>query len=225
LKPIAKIVQVSAARPDEAVIFRAARIVRSGGVVVLPTHGLYGLGADPFNTAAVERVFAIKGRQTKKALLVLIADTPSLERVAMPPSARTLDAMRRFWPGRLTFVLRARKELPAALTGFSDKIGVRLVAHPVAAALVRAVGAPVTGTSANISGSGGCAAIEAMDFGLLDGVDLVLDAGALAGGPGSTVIDVTGPKPRILREGVVPADEIRLVWSDIVLTSEPELNI
>jgi L-threonylcarbamoyladenylate synthase len=213
-KPIAKIVSVSATRPDDAVIAQAAQTIRGGGVVVFPTHGLYGLGADPFNTAAVERVFAIKGRQAKKALLVLIADMPSLERVAMPPSTRTLDAMRRFWPGRVTFVLRAPKELPPALTGFSDKIGVRLVAHPVAAALVRAVGAPVTGTSANISGSGGCAAIEAMDAGLLDRVDLVLDAGVLAGGPGSTVIDVTGPKPRVLRVGALPAEEISRVLGD-----------
>jgi L-threonylcarbamoyladenylate synthase len=214
LKPIAKIVPVSAANPDEAAIDRAAQIIRGGGVVVFPTHGLYGLGADPFNTAAVERIFEIKGRQTRKALLVLIADMPALERVAMPAGAVALEAMHRFWPGRVTFVLRARKELPAALTGFGDKIGVRLVAHPVAAALVRAVGGPVTGTSANISGSGGCATVQVMDVALLTGVDLVLDAGSLAGGPGSTVIDVTGPTPLILREGAVPAEEIRKVLSE-----------
>jgi L-threonylcarbamoyladenylate synthase len=208
LKPIDKIVPISAVRPDAAVIARAAQIIHRGGVVVLPTHGLYGLGADPFNPAAVERVFAIKGRQARKALLVLIAEMPTLERVALPPNAMALDMMRRFWPGRVTFVLQARKELPAALTGSGYKIGVRLVAHPVAAALVRAVGAPVTGTSANISGSGGCAAIGDMEGRLVDAVDLVLDAGPLAGGPGSTVVDVTGRAPRILREGAVPAKEI-----------------
>ena len=208
MKPIDKIVPVSAVRPDAAIITRAAQTIRSGGVVVFPTRGLYGLGADPFNPAAVERVFDIKGRKTRKALLVLIAEMSALKRVAMAPGAMALDMMRRFWPGRVTFVLQARKELPAALTGFGDKIGVRLVAHPVAAALVRAVGSPVTGTSANISGSDGCAAIEAMDARVLDGVDLVLDAGPLAGGPGSTVVDVTGRTPRIIREGAVPAIEI-----------------
>jgi L-threonylcarbamoyladenylate synthase len=211
-KPIAKIVSVSAVRPDEAVITRAAQTIRGGGVVVFPTHGLYGLGADPFNPTAVERVFAIKGRQARKALLVLIAETQALERVALPPNAMALEMMHRFWPGRVTFVLQARKELPAALTGSGDKIGVRLVAHPVAAALVRAVGAPVTGTSANISGSGGCAAVGDMEDRLLDAVDLVLDAGPLAGGPGSTVVDVTGRTPRILREGAVPAKEILKDW-------------
>jgi L-threonylcarbamoyladenylate synthase len=211
LKPIVKIVSVDAGRPDEASIARAAHIIRNGGVVVFPTHGLYGLGADPFNPAAVERIYAIKGRQASKALLVLIADMSSLERVAVPPGAGVLDKLRRCWPGRVTFVLQARPGLPAALTGFGDKIGVRQVAHPVAAALVRAVGEPVTGTSANLSGSDGCAAVEDMDTRLINGVDLVLDAGQLAGGPGSTVVDVTGRAPRILREGVVPAEEIRKV--------------
>jgi L-threonylcarbamoyladenylate synthase len=214
LKPIDKIVPISAVRPDKPVIARAAQIIRRGGMVVFPTHGLYGLGADPFNAAALERVFAVKDRQPNKALLVLIADISYLERVAAPPSAMALDIMRRFWPGRVTFVLRARKDLPAVLTGSGGKIGVRLVAHPVAAALVRAAGAPVTGTSANISGSGGCAAIEQMDDRLLDGVDLVLDAGPLAGGSGSTVVDVTGRTLRILREGVVPAEEIRKVLNN-----------
>ena len=214
MKLTAKIVSVNAGRPDGTRIAQAARIVRNGGVVVFPTHGLYGLGADPFNAAAVERIYAIKGREVRKALLVLIADMPSLERVAVPPGALILDRMRRFWPGRVTFVLQARRDLPAALTGFGDKIGVRLVAHPVAAALVRAVGAPVTGTSANLSGSGGSAAVEALDARLLDAVDLVLDAGPLAGGPGSTVVDVTGRAPLILREGAVPAEEIRMVLGD-----------
>jgi L-threonylcarbamoyladenylate synthase len=214
LKPIADVVSVSATRPDDAVIARAAQIIRRGGLVVFPTLGLYGLGADPFSAAAVERIFAVKGRQTRKALLVLIADRSDIERVAIPPDRMARELMHRFWPGRVTFVLHARKGLPAALTASGDKIGVRLVAHPVAAALVRAVGAPVTGTSANISGSGGCASIEAMESGLLNGVDLVLNAGPLAGGPGSTIVDVTGPAPLILREGAVPAEEIRKVFNE-----------
>jgi L-threonylcarbamoyladenylate synthase len=217
LKHTGKIVSVNAARPEAAILGRAARIIRNGGVVVFPTHGLYGLGADPLNTAAVERIFAIKGRQAHKALLVLIADLASLERVAERPNAQAQELMRHFWPGRVTIVLRARPELPAAVTGSDGTIGVRLVAHPVAAALVRAVGGPITGTSANISGSGGCATLEAMDAGLLDGVDLTLDAGPLAGGPGSTVVDATGRTLRILREGAVPSEEIRRVWSARVI--------
>jgi len=176
--------------------------------VVFPTLGLYGLGADPFNPAAVQRIFKIKGRAAGKALLVLIADMNALVRVAKPPSAMALSLMNRFWPGKVTFVLSARKELASELTGNSGKIGVRLVAHPVAAALVRTLAAPMTGTSANISGKGGCATVQAIDGKLLDGVDLVLDAGPLAGGPGSTVVDVAGEMPAILRPGAVDSATI-----------------
>jgi len=195
---------VDPARPDDAVIARAAQTIRAGGVIVFPTLGLYGLGADPFSPAAVQRIFKIKGRRSGKALLVLIADMNMLDQVTTTPNDMALGLMHRFWPGRVTFILGARKELPAALTGNSGKIGVRLVAHPVAAALVRALAAPLTGTSANISGAGGCATIQTMDARLLHDVDLVLDAGPLAGGPGSTVVDVTGRTPVILRRGAIP---------------------
>lgn len=208
MKPIANIVPVDPVRPDSTAIDRAVHAIRAGGVVVFPTHGLYGLGADPFNPEAVQRIFKLKGRQAGKALMVLIADMNTLGRVAMAPNAMGADLMRRFWPGRITFLLPARKELPPILTGGGPKIGVRQVAHPVAAALVRALDAPLTGTSANISGTGGCATIQAIDVELLKGADLVLDAGRLAGGVGSTVVDVTGRTPLILREGAVPAVEI-----------------
>ncbi len=208
MKPTAEIWEVDPGRPDNAVIVRAAHAIRAGGLAVFPTYGLYGLGADPFNPRAVQRIFEIKGRAAEKAVLVLIADIRDLDRLAVTPNAMALDLMHRFWPGKVTFVLPARKDLPKALLGHSGKIGVRLAAHPVAAALVRALAAPLTGTSANISGTGGCAAVEQIDTRLLNSVDLVLDAGPLAGGPGSTVVDVTGRAPLILRHGVLAAEAI-----------------
>jgi L-threonylcarbamoyladenylate synthase len=208
LKPVTDIRSLDPDAPDEAVIGQAAEIIRRGELVVFPTHGLYGLGGDPFNPAAVQRIFDLKGRAPDRPLLVLIADMKDLSRVALAPSAVALDLMARFWPGKVTFVLPARKELPAALTGGHGKIGVRLVGHPVAASLVRALAAPLTGTSANISGTGGCATIQQIDIKLIQGVQMVLDAGRLAGGRGSTVVDVTGKRPQILREGAVAAQEI-----------------
>jgi L-threonylcarbamoyladenylate synthase len=195
-------------RPDGAVITRAVQTIRGGGLVIFPTRGLYGLGADPFNPRAVDAVFDLKRRTRQMPLLVLIADMTALERVAPAPSPMALALMRRFWPGKVTFVLPARRELPEALTGGSAKIGVRLVAHPVAAALVRALDAPLIGTSANTSGAGGCAEIRQVDARLLRAAGLVLDAGPLEGGPGSTVVDVTGPIPQVLREGAVAARAI-----------------
>ena len=208
MKPTADIRSLDPVRPAPAVIAEAARVIRRGGLVVFPTHGLYGLGGDPFNPASVQRIFDLKGRSAGKALLVLISEITDLDRVALAPNVMAIRLMQHFWPGKLTILLPARKDLPEMLTGGTGKIGVRLVAHPVAAALARAVGAPVTGTSANISGTGGCASVGEIDAGLLRQVDLVLDAGPLAGGPGSTVVDATGTVPLVLREGAVPAEAI-----------------
>lgn len=208
MKPTADIIPVDPVHPDARVIARAARAIRTGAVVVFPTYGLYGLGADAFNPDAVDRIFKIKGRSADKALLVLIDEPGTLGRLAQAPNAMALNLMRRFWPGKVTFVLSARQDLPAGIIGASTKIGVRLAAHPVAAALVRAAGVPLTGTSANISGTGGCSTVEQIDTGLIRRVDLVLDAGPLAGGRGSTVVDVTGDSPVVLREGLVATAEI-----------------
>lgn len=205
---MAKTWHLDAGRPDSTAIARAADIVRQGGLVILPTRGLYGIGGDAFSPAAVERIFRIKARSAEKAILLLIEDMDAMMQVALPPSAMAIHLMRTFWPGKVTFVLVAHPGLPSALTANSGKIGVRLVAHPVAAALVRAVGGPLTGTSANLSGAGGSASVDQLDSDLLKGVDGVLDVGPLAGGPGSTVVDATGSSPKILREGAVSAQKI-----------------
>lgn len=220
MKNTAKIITVDADHPAEASIQRAADIVRSGGVVILPTSGLYGLGADALNHLAVERLFGLKGRDPAKPILVLIADCGMLPQVAEPPSASVRSKMARFWPGRVTFVIAARPGLPRGLTGGSGKIGVRLVAHPVARALVRSVGAPLTGTSANLSGTAACSAIDHIDRAVIGAVDLVLDSGPLAGGPGSTIVDLTAEKAVILREGAVASSDIISVFNTFDRSSE-----
>lgn len=208
MKLTAKIVRVSAIRPDETIIAQAVKIVRQGGVIVFPTSGLYGLGADALDDQAVEKVFTIKNRESGKPLLALIDQFPMINRLVLSVSRMARYLMEAFWPGKVTFVVPARDDLPSGLTDGSLKIGVRLVAHPVAAAVIQTLGRPLTGTSANISGMQSCASIDQLPSAVLDTVDLVLDAGALAGGPGSTVVDVTGAKPVILREGAVPTDQI-----------------
>jgi len=187
---------------------RAADAVRAGGVVCFPTRCLYGLGADARNEAALRRIFEIKQRPPDMPLLVLISHSAQMAALAerVPPAARLL--MERFWPGRLTIVLPALPDLPPVLTAGKGKIGIRLAGHPVARALVEAVGAPLTGTSANVSGGAGCRQIPDLDPRIAQGADMVLDAGPLKGGAGSTVVDVTGETPVIIREGEVPKHEI-----------------
>jgi L-threonylcarbamoyladenylate synthase len=194
--------------PEPGAISQAAKAIAAGGVVIFPTHGLYGLGADAFNPDAVRRIFQIKGRPPNKPLLVLISDPADLQRLVPTTSPATRHLMHRFWPGGVTFVMPAREELAVELTGGGNKIGVRQSAHPVATALVQSVGSPLTGTSANFSGAGGCARASEIDPALIDAVDLVLDCGTLAGGPGSTVVDVSDAAPVILRQGAVEARKI-----------------
>ena len=207
-KTTAKKLSVDARAPQPAVIRRAAEVIRGGGVVCFPTRCLYGLAADAFNAEAVERVFEIKQRPPEMPLLVLISRTEQLAELAerVPPPAQFL--MQRFWPGRLTLVLDARPGLPARLTAGTGKIGIRLAANPVARALAEAVAQPITGTSANLSGESGCRQIGELDPRIARQVDLILDGGSLKGGVGSTVVDVTGAAPLVIREGEVSRLEI-----------------
>lgn len=205
----AKYHPIRAGSPDPALIQLAAEKIRNGGVVVCPTSGLYGLAADPFQPAAVERVFEIKGRPAHLPLLVLVDNRDALPRLAtaIPPAAR--DLMERFWPGGLTLVMAAHPGLPPALTGGTAKIGIRLTAHPVARALAKAAGGVITGTSANRSGHPGCARVSDLDPDLVAEVDLILDAGQLAGGLGSSVVDCTSDPPQLIREGALSAEDLK----------------
>jgi len=201
------IIKVDPERPAAAVI-KAAAVVRSGGVIAFPTRCLYGLGADAFNAEAVARIFRIKQRSRRNPILILIDQTSRLEQLVSQISPAAGRLMEHFWPGRMTLVFKAREAVPPYLTAGSGKIGIRLPGHPVAAALVQALQTPLTGTSANLSGSPGCRRIEDLEFQIASRLDLILDAGALKGGRGSTVVDVTVDPPKILREGEVSAAEI-----------------
>ncbi len=208
MKSIDKIVPVDPFKPAADAIDQAAAVIVAGGVVVIPTQGLYGLAADAFHPTAVKRIFSIKGRPQIKPLLVLIADPGDLQRLVRSVSGAARYLMKCFWPGKLTIVMPARADLAAELTAGTRRVGVRQTAHPVAAALVEAVGRPLTGTSANLSGAGGCFRISDIDPILIERVDLVLDCGTLAGGSGSTVVDVCEHPPTVLREGAVPSVQI-----------------
>lgn len=195
---------IDAVKPERRLVRKAAGIIKSGGVISFPTRCLYGLGADAFQPSAVKRIFNIKGRSLHKPILVLIAGPQDLKNLTPWISPAAAAIMDDFWPGRVTIVLKAKADLPPNLTAGTNKIGVRLPGHPVARELVKAVGGPITGTSANFSGSRGCERAEDLPTPLAEKLDLILDAGELEGGPGSTVVDVSGDGIcKVLREGVV----------------------
>jgi len=194
--------------PQPELILKAAGLIKKGGVVLFPTRCLYGLGADAFNPEAVDRIFRIKQRPYNKPVSVLIKDTKDLHILVkhIPSTAKCI--MDYFWPGQITIVFEAKSTISRNLTGGTGKIGIRLPEHPVALSLVKKVNSPITGTSANISGKTGCSAISDLDVQIADKIDIMLDAGPLKGGTGSTVVDVTTSFPTILREGYVSAKNI-----------------
>ncbi len=200
--------------PDPAVISKAGNIIQKNGVVIFPTSCLYGIGAPALNEAAVKKVFSIKQRPLDNPILVLIPDFDFLEDLVthIPESAGKL--MNAFWPGGLTLIFRAKPGIPDPLTAGSGKLGIRIPSHPVARDLVKEVDMPITGTSANLSGRSGCSRIEDLDPSILLSSDLVLDAGELKGGVGSTVVDVTLSPARVVREGTISVDAIHGILSD-----------
>jgi L-threonylcarbamoyladenylate synthase len=203
-----QIKEIDPIHPEPELIKEAAGVIKQGGVIVFPTRCLYGLGADAMNPNAVLRVIDIKQRPADNPILVLIHSKKQLKMLVekIPPDADAI--MEAFWPGRVTLVFDARGKLPGLLTAQTGKIGVRLPGHPVAAAMLRQVKGPVTGTSANLSGRPGCNRLSDMGPQITGQVDLVLDAGTLQGGVGSTVVDITEEPPQILREGQVTAGQI-----------------
>ena len=205
---IDNIYEVDPDNPAPDVIGMAAWIITSGGVVLIPTRCLYGLGADAFNVAAVHKVFEIKNRPDDNPILVLIKSKVELGRlvVNIPPYAHRI--MDEFWPGKVTVVFQAKNDVPAELTAGTGKIGVRLPEQKTARVLVRACSNPITGTSANLSGHAGCFRVADLDPRVAKKLDMIIDAGPLKGGVGSTVIDVTHDPPLILREGEVSARDI-----------------
>ncbi|MBI3809175.1 MAG: threonylcarbamoyl-AMP synthase [Nitrospirae bacterium] len=183
----------------------AADIVHGGGIIAFPTETFYGLGACPFDTRAVQRIFDLKGRSLQAGpILVLIRSRSDLETLVSeitPAAERLMEAC---WPGPLTLVFRAAAAVPSALTRGTGTIGVRLPAHPDVQQLLEAVGGPLTGTSANRSGRPPVTTAEDVDQDLGGSVDAILNGGATPGGLPSTVVDTTVTPPRVIREGRVP---------------------
>jgi len=192
---------------DPQAIPLALQILRAGGLVAFPTDTVYGVGSLAFDQSAIESIYVAKDRPQEKAIPILIADLDNIEKVAVgiPPLARRLAA--RFWPGPLTIILSKHPDLPPAVSAITT-VGVRVPDHPVARELLRATG-PMAVTSANLSGRE--SPRNAMDvMGQLQGrIPLVVDGGETPGGVASTVVDVTGAEPVIVRAGPVTLEQIK----------------
>lgn len=203
------IIRVEASDSVEPALNRAAEVILSGGIVAVPTESFYGLAVNALDEAAIRRLLAVKQIRETHPILTLIPSREALPKYvrSIPPLAETL--VQAFWPGGLTLVFDGSAIVPPLLTAGTGKIGVRLSSHPIAAGLARRVGLPITGTSANVTGKPACVSAGEVLASLGAGVDLILDGGRTEGGKGSTLLDVTVHPPRILREGMIPVDQLR----------------
>jgi L-threonylcarbamoyladenylate synthase len=193
-------------------ITRAVKILRSGGVVAYPTDTVYGLGCDIYDSVAVTRVYAVKGRPISAPFPVLISAIEQVDLLAaeISPFARTL--MQKFWPGGLTIVFHKSPGLETLVLAGSHKIGLRIPGHPVPLLLVSQLGRPIVGTSANLHQKHTALSAAEIRKQLSNNVDLVIDGGPCRGGTESTVVDVTCTPPKIIRRGMIPEKAIMRIY-------------
>jgi L-threonylcarbamoyladenylate synthase len=196
---------------DDAAIDYAADLLGKGRLVAFPTETVYGLGADAANPEAVKRIFQVKGRPSNHPLIVHLGSPDQLDDWArnIPPEAKLLAA--RFWPGPLAMILNKKAEVPPEVTGGQQTVGLRVPDHPVALRLLRKFGGGIAAPSANrfcrISPTQALHVREELG----EEVDLILDGGACEVGVESTIIDLSGPKPRLLRSGKISVPELEQV--------------
>jgi L-threonylcarbamoyladenylate synthase len=183
-------------------------LLRNGGVMAFPTDTAYGLGADPFNTAAIDRIFEIKGRSEQKPILLLVDSIQMANSVTMQ-AEMLRNVADRFWPGPLTLIARAAGSIPANVTAGTGTVGVRWPVAPFAAMLIARFGRPITATSANRSGQASAITADEVQAQLGNSVDIIVDGGELPSRSGSTLLDVTVDPAVVLREGPVTFDTLK----------------
>jgi L-threonylcarbamoyladenylate synthase len=201
---MARIVKADA----EGALVEAAAVLKGGGLVAYPSDTVYGLGAAASDERAVQRVFVAKDRDTEKAVSLLLADAADLGSLCAEVSLAARVLAQRYWPGPLTLVLRRSPDFHSAALGGGDTVAVRVPNHPFLRELIRALGEPITGTSANQSGRAACRSAEEVEQELGDAVDLIVDGGPSREGPESTVVSLTGSLLVVLREGAIPRVDV-----------------
>jgi len=190
----------------EVAFSRCRDVISRGGVIAYPTDTFYGLGADPKNPVALRRLYEIKGRRDDQPILILIARADDVKKWTAEISPASEDLMRKFWPGPLTIVFKARVDVLRELTAGTGTIGIRVPGSELTRSLLDFLGIALTGTSANVSGGPSPQTAEEAAASLGDAVDLILDGGRTAGGRPSTVVDVSTGLPSVLREGALAID-------------------
>ena len=200
----------------EKQIKQAVTILKNGGVVAYPTDTVYSLGACMTDINAVDRVFQVKGRSKGKALPVLVADKAQIKEIVTVFPAAAQRLADEFFPGALTIILPKTDFVPDVITGGGKTVAFRIPNHPVALALVKGLGRPIVGTSANLSGRPSALTAAEAQAQIGDKIDMVIDGGRCPGGIESTIIDLSGERPVIRRQGDISIERLRKILPDII---------
>jgi tRNA threonylcarbamoyl adenosine modification protein (Sua5/YciO/YrdC/YwlC family) len=203
-----EVLKISSKAPETQVVDYAAGFIKRGEVVGVPTDTFYGLSADPFNLAAIEAVFQAKGRPETKALPILVSSIEQAVTLIRDVPDVFLILAHKFWPGALTLVVEATHRLPLKVTGNSGRVALRWANSPIPTAIIDAVGGPITGTSANLSGFPSCTNAAQIVKQLGNRLPLILDAGDTGATLASTIVRIDGDDWTLAREGALPEEEI-----------------
>jgi len=204
-----EVLKISAEAPETKVVDYAAGFIRRGSVVGVPTDTFYALSADPFNLAAIEAVFRIKGRPESRALPILVDSIEQAVTLVRDLPDMFLTLAHKFWPGALTLVVEATDRIPLKVTGNTGCVALRWPNSRITSAIIAAVGGPITGTSANLSGFPSCTSAQQIVKQLGDRLPLILDSGDTGAILASTIVRIEGERWALVREGALPEEEIR----------------
>jgi L-threonylcarbamoyladenylate synthase len=204
----AELLRVNPINPEADVLRYAADFLARGSVIAVPTDTFYGLAADPFNLAAVDEIYRVKGRPETRALPILVNSIELAVQLAREAPRKFLRLAQAFWPGALTLVVNAAQRIPLKVTAGTGRIALRWPRSEVVKRLIDEFEGPVTGTSANISGFPSCASAKEVMKQLGPRLPLVLDAGETGATLASTIVELSGDTWRVGREGVIPVAEI-----------------
>ena len=210
-----KVVRINRDEFREEELALAAQYLREGRLVAFPTETVYGLGGNAFDETASARIYAAKGRPSDNPLIVHIADTEALKELAVDVPEAAYQLAEAFWPGPLTMILKKSDAVPKATTGGLDTVAIRMPSDEIAAALIRQSGVYVAAPSANTSGRPSTTKAEHVIEDLSGRIDMIIDGGASQIGLESTIVDLTGPVPLILRPGYITAEDIAEVLGEV----------
>ena len=215
---------------EDCELEKACQILKQGGLVAFPTETVYGLGGDALSQDAAKKIYTAKGRPSDNPLIVHIADMKSIYDVAQNISRKALDLAEAYWPGPMTMIFQKTDKVPLSTTGGLNTVAVRMPSHPIAKELIRQSGVYVAAPSANTSGRPSPTRAEHVIEDLQGKIDMIIDGGHVGIGLESTIVDMTGETPVILRPGYITKEMLEDVVGEVdvdptVLMTEPKKNI